>query len=186
MLYTAALLSAAMLLAGCYSTDTDDDLLSTATLISIYPSTVSVGSAAATQNVVVTLAPKSKRNLDWSCSVQSAWVTAVREKVPGESTGTVYEDAVVLAFLENTAYKRQTTLTITASDGTAHTATFYSEPTTLTYEQSGKSFSCQIMNQGLEFPVAGTPMQGWSDYSDFDKYVQNPQRFIVKMKKRQQ
>jgi len=117
MLYTAALLSAAMLLAGCYSTDTDDDLLSTATLISIYPSTVSVGSAA-TQNVVVTLAPKSKRNLDWSCSVQSAWVTAVREKVPGESTGTVYEDAVVLAFLENTAYKRQTTLTITASDGT--------------------------------------------------------------------
>ena len=44
MLYTAALLSAAMLLAGCYSTDTDDDLLSTATLISIYPSTVSVGS----------------------------------------------------------------------------------------------------------------------------------------------
>lgn len=117
MLYTAALLSAAMLLAGCYSTDTDD-LLSTATLISIYPSTVSVGSAAATQNVVVTLAPKSKRNLDWSCSVQSAWVTAVREKVPGESTGTVYEDAVVLAFLENTAYKRQTTLTITASDGT--------------------------------------------------------------------
>ena len=118
MLYAAALLSAAMLLAGCYSTDTDDDLLSTATLISIYPSTVSVGSAAATQNVVVTLAPKSKRNLDWSCSVQSAWVTAVREKVPGESTGTVYEDAVVLAFLENTAYKRQTTLTITASDGT--------------------------------------------------------------------
>lgn len=118
MLYTAALLSAAMLLAGCYSTDTDDDLLSTATLISIYPSTVSVGSAAATQNVVVTLAPKSKRNLDWSCLVQSAWVTAVREKVPGESTGTVYEDAVVLAFLENTAYKRQTTLTITASDGT--------------------------------------------------------------------
>lgn len=118
MLYTAALLSAAMLLAGCYSTDTDDDLLSTATLISIYPSTVSVGSAAATQNVVVTLAPKSKRNLDWSCSVQSAWVTAVREKVPGESTGTVYEDAVVLDFLENTAYKRQTTLTITASDGT--------------------------------------------------------------------
>lgn len=118
MLYTAALLSAAMLLAGCYSTDTDDDLLSTATLISIYPSTVSVGSAAATQNVVVTLAPKSKRNLDWFCSVQSAWVTAVREKVPGESTGTVYEDAVVLAFLENTAYKRQTTLTITASDGT--------------------------------------------------------------------
>ena len=118
MLYTAALLSAAMLLAGCYSTDTDDDLLSTATLISIYPSTVSVGSAAATQNVVVTLAPKSKRNLDWSCSVQSAWVTAVREKVPGESTGTVYEDAVVLAYLENTAYKRQTTLTITASDGT--------------------------------------------------------------------
>ena len=118
MLYTAALLSAAMLLAGCYSTDTDDDLLSTATLISIYPSTVSVGSAAATQNVVVTLAPKSKRNLDWSCSVQSAWVTAVREKVLGESTGTVYEDAVVLAFLENTAYKRQTTLTITASDGT--------------------------------------------------------------------
>ena len=118
MLYTAALLSAAMLLAGCYSTDTDDDLLSTATLISIYPSTVSVGSAAATQNVVVTLAPKSKRNLDWSCSVQSAWVTAVREKVPGESTGTVYEDAVVLAFLENTAYQRQTTLTITASDGT--------------------------------------------------------------------
>ena len=118
MLYTAALLSAAMLLAGCYSTDTDDDLLSTATLISIYPSTVSVGSAAATQNVVVTLAPKSKRNLDWSCSVQSAWVTAVREKVPGESTGTVYEDTVVLAFLENTAYKRQTTLTITASDGT--------------------------------------------------------------------
>ena len=118
MLYTAALLSAAMLLAGCYSTDTDDDLLSTATLISNYPSTVSVGSAAATQNVVVTLAPKSKRNLDWSCSVQSAWVTAVREKVPGESTGTVYEDAVVLAFLENTAYKRQTTLTITASDGT--------------------------------------------------------------------
>ena len=118
MLYTAALLSTAMLLAGCYSTDTDDDLLSTATLISIYPSTVSVGSAAATQNVVVTLAPKSKRNLDWSCSVQSAWVTAVREKVPGESTGTVYEDAVVLAFLENTAYKRQTTLTITASDGT--------------------------------------------------------------------
>ena len=118
MLYTAALLSAAILLAGCYSTDTDDDLLSTATLISIYPSTVSVGSAAATQNVVVTLAPKSKRNLDWSCSVQSAWVTAVREKVPGESTGTVYEDAVVLAFLENTAYKRQTTLTITASDGT--------------------------------------------------------------------
>lgn len=118
MLYTAALLSAAMLLAGCYSTDTDDDLLSTATLISIYPSTVSVGSAAATQNVVVTLAPKSKRNLNWSCSVQSAWVTAVREKVPGESTGTVYEDAVVLAFLENTAYKRQTTLTITASDGT--------------------------------------------------------------------
>ena len=118
MLYTAALLSAAMLLAGCYSTDTDDDLLSTATLISIYPSTVSVGSAAATQNVVVTLAPKSKRNLDWSCSVQSAWVTAVREKVPGESTGTVYEDAVVLAFLETTAYKRQTTLTITASDGT--------------------------------------------------------------------
>lgn len=118
MLYTAALLSAAMLLAGCYSTDTDDDLLSTATLISIYPSTVSVGSAAATQNVVVTLAPKSKRNLDWSCSVQSAWVTAVREKVPGESTGTVYEDAVVLAFLENTAYKRQTTLTITPSDGT--------------------------------------------------------------------
>ena len=117
MLYTAALLSAAMLLAGCYSTDTDDDLLSTATLISIYPSTVSVGSAA-TQNVVVTLAPKSKRNLDWSCSVQSAWVTAVREKVPGESTGTVYEDAVVLVFLENTAYKRQTTLTITASDGT--------------------------------------------------------------------
>lgn len=114
----AALLSAAMLLAGCYSTDTDDDLLSTATLISIYPSMVSVGSAAATQNVVVTLAPKSKRNLDWSCSVQSAWVTAVREKVPGESTGTVYEDAVVLAFLENTAYKRQTTLTITASDGT--------------------------------------------------------------------
>ena len=107
-----------MLLAGCYSTDTDDDLLSTATLISIYPSTVSVGSAAATQNVVVTLAPKSKRNLDWSCSVQSAWVTAVREKVPGESTGTVYEDAVVLVFLENTAYKRQTTLTITASDGT--------------------------------------------------------------------
>ena len=107
-----------MLLAGCYSTDTDDDLLSTATLISIYPSMVSVGSAAATQNVVVTLAPKSKRNLDWSCSVQSAWVTAVREKVPGESTGTVYEDAVVLAFLENTAYKRQTTLTITASDGT--------------------------------------------------------------------
>lgn len=118
MLYTAALLSAAMLLAGCYSTDTDDDLLSTATLISIYPSTVSVGSAAATQNVVVTLAPKSKRNLDWSCSVQSAWVTAVREKVPGESTGTVYEDAVVLVFLENTAYKRQTTLTITASDCT--------------------------------------------------------------------
>lgn len=118
MLYTAALLSAAMLLAGCYSTDTDDDLLSTATLISIYPSTVSVGSAAATQNVVVTLAPKSKRNLDWSCSVQSAWVTAVREKVPGESTGTVYEEAVVLVFLENTAYKRQTTLTITASDGT--------------------------------------------------------------------
>ena len=118
MLYTAALLSAAMLLAGCYSTDTDDDLLSTATLISIYPSTVSVGSAAATQNVVVTLAPKSKRNLDWSCSVQSAWVTAVRETVPGESTGTVYEDAVVLVFLENTAYKRQTTLTITASDGT--------------------------------------------------------------------
>ena len=118
MLYTAALLSAAMLLAGCYSTDTDDDLLSTATLISIYPSTVSVGSAAATQNVVVTLAPKSKRNLDWSCSVPSAWVTAVREKVPGESTGTVYEDAVVLVFLENTAYKRQTTLTITASDGT--------------------------------------------------------------------
>ncbi len=118
MLYTAVLLSAAMLLAGCYSTDTDDDLLSTATLISIYPSTVSVGSAAATQNVVVTLAPKSKRNLDWSCSVQSAWVTAVREKVPGESTGTVYEDAVVLVFLENTAYKRQTTLTITASDGT--------------------------------------------------------------------
>ena len=118
MLYTAALLSAAMLLAGCYSTDTDDDLLSTATLISIYPSTVSVGSAAATQNVVVTLAPKSKRNLDWSGSVQSAWVTAVREKVPGESTGTVYEDAVVLVFLENTAYKRQTTLTITASDGT--------------------------------------------------------------------
>ena len=118
MLYTAALLSAAMLLADCYSTDTDDDLLSTATLISIYPSTVSVGSAAATQNVVVTLAPKSKRNLDWSCSVQSAWVTAVREKVPGESTGTVYEDAVVLVFLENTAYKRQTTLTITASDGT--------------------------------------------------------------------
>ena len=118
MLYTAALLSAAMLLAVCYSTDTDDDLLSTATLISIYPSTVSVGSAAATQNVVVTLAPKSKRNLDWSCSVQSAWVTAVREKVPGESTGTVYEDAVVLVFLENTAYKRQTTLTITASDGT--------------------------------------------------------------------
>lgn len=118
MLYTAALLSAAMLLAGCYSTDTDDDLLSTATLISIYPSTVSVGSAAATQNVVVTLAPKSKRNLDWSCSVQSAWVTAVREKVPGESTGTVYEDAVVLVFLENTAYKRQTTLTITASDST--------------------------------------------------------------------
>ncbi len=118
MLYTAALLSAAMLLAGCYSTDTDDDLLSTATLISIYPSTVAVGSAAATQNVVVTLAPKSKRNLDWSCSVQSAWVTAVREKVPGESTGTVYEDAVVLVFLENTAYKRQTTLTITASDGT--------------------------------------------------------------------
>ena len=118
MLYTAALLSAAMLLAGCYSTDTDDDLLSTATLISIYPSTVSVGSAAATQNVVVTLAPKSKRNLDWSCSVQSAWVTAVREKVPGESTGTVYEDAVVLVFLENTAYTRQTTLTITASDGT--------------------------------------------------------------------
>lgn len=118
ILYTAALLSAAMLLAGCYSTDTDDDLLSTATLISIYPSTVSVGSAAATQNVVVTLAPKSKRNLDWSCSVQSAWVTAVREKVPGESTGTVYEDAVVLVFLENTAYKRQTTLTITASDGT--------------------------------------------------------------------
>ena len=118
MLYTAALLSAAMLLAGCYSTDTDDDLLSTATLSSIYPSTVSVGSAAATQNVVVTLAPKSKRNLDWSCSVQSVWVTAVREKVPGESTGTVYEDAVVLVFLENTAYKRQTTLTITASDGT--------------------------------------------------------------------
>ena len=118
MLYTAALLSAAMLLGGCYSTDTDDELLSTATLISIYPSTVSVGSAAATQNVVVTLALKSKRNLDWSCSVQSAWVTAVREKVPGESTGTVYEDAVVLAFLENTAYKRQTTLTITASDGT--------------------------------------------------------------------
>ena len=99
MLYTAALLSAAMLLAGCYSTDTDDDLLSTATLISIYPSTVSVGSAAATQNVVVTLAPKSKRNLDWSCSVQSAWVTAVREKVPGESTGTVFEDAVVLVYL---------------------------------------------------------------------------------------
>ena len=42
------------------------------------------------------------------------------------------------------------------------------------------------MNQGLELPVAGTPMPGWSDYSDFDKYVQNPQRFIVKMKKRQQ
>ena len=41
-------------------------------------------------------------------------------------------------------------------------------------------------HQGLEFPVAGTPMPGWSDYSDFDKYVQNPQRFIVKMKKRQQ
>ena len=77
-------------------------------------------------------------------------------------------------------------VTFTASDGTAHTATFFSEPTTLTYEQSGKSFSCQIMNQGLEFPVAGTPMPGWSDYSDFDKYVQNPQRFIVKMKKRQQ
>ena len=42
------------------------------------------------------------------------------------------------------------------------------------------------MNQGREFPVAGTPMPVWSDYSDFDKYVQNPQRFIVKMKKRQQ
>ncbi len=49
-----------------------------------------------------------------------------------------------------------------------------------------KVLLCQIMNQGLEFPVAGTPMPGWSDYSDFDKYVQNPQRFIVKMKKRQQ
>lgn len=77
-------------------------------------------------------------------------------------------------------------ITFTAADGTAHTATFYSEPTTLTYEQEGKSFSCQIMNQGLEFPVAGTPMSGWTNYSDFDKYVQNPQRFIVKMKKRQQ
>ena len=33
MLYTAALLSAAMLLAGCYSTDTDDDLLSTAPIM---------------------------------------------------------------------------------------------------------------------------------------------------------
>ena len=77
-------------------------------------------------------------------------------------------------------------ITFTAADGTAHTATFYNEPTTLTYEQSGKSFTCQIKNQGLEFPVAGTPMPGWSDYSDFDKYVQNPQKFIVKMKKRQQ
>ena len=51
-----------MLLAGCYSTDTDDDLLSTATLISIYPSTVSVGSAAATQNVVCLLYTSSKIN----------------------------------------------------------------------------------------------------------------------------
>lgn len=118
MLYTATLACAAVLLSGCYSTDTDDDLLSTATLISIYPSTVSVGSAAATRNVVVTLAPKSKRDMDWSCSIQSEWVTAVREKVPGESTGPVYEDAVVLTFIENTAYKRQTTLTITTSDGT--------------------------------------------------------------------
>ena len=77
-------------------------------------------------------------------------------------------------------------ITFTATDGTNHTATFYNEPTTLTYEQSEKSFTCQIKNQGLEFPVAGTPMSGWSDYSDFDKYVQNPQKFIVKMKKRQQ
>lgn len=119
MLYTATLACAAVLLAGCYSTDTDDDLLSTATLIGIYPSTISVGSAAATRNVVVTLTPKSKRNQEWSYSIQSSWVSAVREKVLGESTGAVYEDAVVLTFLENTAYKRQTTLTITAADGTA-------------------------------------------------------------------
>lgn len=75
-------------------------------------------------------------------------------------------------------------ITFTANDGTAHTATFYSEPTTLTYSQSGKTFNCEIHYQGLEFPVAGTPMPGWSDYSDFDKYVQNPQKFIVKLKKR--
>ena len=61
MLYTAALLSAAMLLAGCYSTDTDDDLLSTATLISIYPSTVSVGSAAATPSRHERIRPEKVR-----------------------------------------------------------------------------------------------------------------------------
>lgn len=118
MIYTAALAWAAVLLAGCYSTDTDDDLLSTATLISIYPSTVSVGSDAATQNVIVTLAPKSKRNQDWTCAIQSPWVSAVRERVPGQSTGAIYEDAVVLTFGENTAYTRRAMLTITASDGT--------------------------------------------------------------------
>lgn len=75
-------------------------------------------------------------------------------------------------------------ITFTAEDGTAHTATFYDEPTTLTYSQEGKTFTCEIHYQGLEFPVAGTPMSGWSDYSDYDKYVQNPQKFIVKLKKR--
>lgn len=77
-------------------------------------------------------------------------------------------------------------ITFTPSDGTpSHTAVFFNEPTTLTYEQSGKSFTCEIKHQGLEFPVAGTPMPGWSDYTDFDKYVQNPQKLIVKLKRRQ-
>ena len=76
-------------------------------------------------------------------------------------------------------------ITFTAEDGTEHTATYYSEPTIITYAQDGKSFDCEIHYQALEFDVAGTPMEGWSNYSDYDKYVQNPMKFIVKLKKRE-
>ena len=104
---------------GCYSTATDDDLISPETRISSYPETISVSNEATSQDAIITLNPKARSAMGWSFSLDASgeWIRAEKVRTLGESTGTIYENAVRLYFADNNAYTRRATLTITADDG---------------------------------------------------------------------
>ena len=120
-----ALVAAALACACNPLADTDDmDNNVQATRIAFSPEVVTLDNAGRNaeedqgQNVIVTLNPKARRSMAWSAETDKTetWCTLTECSVT-DADGVTHRGFRITA-TENTAYKRQTTLTITASDGT--------------------------------------------------------------------